>query len=82
MGSRKIRNSKVIHVGRYLHSWIERSQMKHDQRVQVVVEVTDGPDAGREVRLVLTPDETRRHIAHLWTALNDAEERSARGSTA
>lgn len=80
MAPRVIRTGKVTHVGRYLRSWIERSQYKAVQAVQIVITVQDGPDKGREVRVSLTPDAARAHIAAVWTAIESAEEHSARGS--
>lgn len=80
MGMRITRTGKVIHVGHYLRSWIERSQYKAVQAVQIVITVQDGPDKGREVRVSLTPDAARAHIAAVWTAIESAEERAAQGS--
>lgn len=80
MGMRITRTGKVIHVGHYLRSWIERSQYKCQRVVQIVVEVQDGPDKGREVRVSMTPDAARAHIADVQAAIESVEERNARGS--
>lgn len=58
MGNRVVRNGKIEHVGRYpkwTYGTRDGVETLVDCRsiVQVVVQITDGPDKGREIRLEL-----------------------------
>ncbi len=80
MGFRKTREAKVIHVG-----WLPRHRYEDrdgtmtctgiDHLVQVVSEITDGPDAGREVRVILTRAEAMEHIRRLSDAVQKTRDK-------
>lgn len=82
MGFKKTREAKVVHIGRLpVHRFEDRDGVQTsvgvDQMVQVVLEVTDGPDAGREVRLAMTREDAAEHIQRVQLAIDAAAEQAA-----
>lgn len=81
MGFKKTREGAFTHIGRRpVHRYEDRDHsgtpvqtlVGVDECVQIVTEVTDGPDRGREVRVILTREQAEEHIARVRRAIDAA----------
>lgn len=81
MGFKRTREGKFTYIGRRpVHRYESRDYggtpvqtlVAVDQCVQIFTEVTDGPDAGREVRVTLTREQAEEHIARVRRAIDAA----------
>lgn len=75
MGFKKVRKGSINHIGWFPHYRYEDRDGVNtltgiDHVVQVVVRIADGPDTGREVRVLLSQDEAKTH-AHAVMAARD-----------
>lgn len=82
MGMKKTRTGRFTHIGWFPHYRYEdrdgvTTGTGIDHMVQFVVEVADGPDAGREVRVTMTPAQAVVFIADVEAA-KEATQRKER----
>jgi hypothetical protein len=80
---KKIREGRVIHTGWYTHHVYEDRDgvttltgLKH--LVQIIVEIQDGPDAGRKIQVRMTREQAMAHIRALSDAGREIQVRMTR----
>jgi hypothetical protein len=80
MGMRKVYEGRITHVGpRDRHRYEQRDGFETctgvDHLVQMVVEVTDGPDKGREVVVAMSPEEFRSQAREIFGQADVVDDR-------
>jgi hypothetical protein len=80
MAFKRIRTGRFTHLGWFPFYRYEDRNGVHtsigiDHCVQVVVTVQDGPDKGREIRMILTQDEAKAHAYAVMAARTKAAEK-------
>lgn len=80
MGMRRVREGLITLIGWFPHYIYEGPNgnvykgVRHE--VQIVTVVQDGPDKGREVRVTMSIDEARKHIAEIEAAIERADQKA------
>lgn len=77
MGMKKIRSGKITHIGplpKYQYEDRDgiETLVRLDHIVQLVIEIQDGPDAGREIRVELDTLEALHHSRNVDLARHEA----------